>query len=85
MRSRTSWLAVALFGVGLFALGACSSSTDDQCTEACQVWESLCAYSDYTFEDCFAECKADGDWSGLYVSCLQAATDCDDVEACNVL
>ena len=81
MRNTAFFLFFALiFG---FAVGC--GSIDNRCDRACAVWETECGYTDYTYDICFADCKADGDWGPIYVSCLEDANDCGDVELCDVL
>ena len=55
-----------------------AESTDAVCNEACNIWQAACLFD---FETCTAECKAEGDWGGLYLECLRNnADDCFEIE-----
>lgn len=64
--------------VGLSPAGCASS--DDLCDEACEYWDSCTQvegnYVNYTYDQCYDECKDEGDWNRAYVNCLAEQTTC---------
>ena len=80
MRNHRLRLSIALAMTALFVSIGCSSSesTDAVCNEACNIWQDACLFD---FETCTAECKAEGDWGGVYLQCLRNnADDCFEIE-----
>ncbi len=63
--------------------GAAACSTDEICDEACSEWESCTQvegnYMNYSYDECYEECKDEGDWTRSYVDCLAAQTTCPEM------
>ena len=61
--------------------GACGKSTDDICDRACEIWDNCGDPNWYPYDECYEECKDDGDWSKTYLKCLQTFDDsCQSLE-----
>jgi hypothetical protein len=79
-RLRLSMVLVGVLAVGaLFAWIGCGGdeSTDAVCNEACNIWQAECTWD---FQTCFAQCKSEGDWGGIYLDCLRNADNCTEIE-----
>lgn len=84
LTKRFLWaLPLALF------LGCEPPSSDAICEDACTAWDT-CYQSPsdtnagrfcdgYDYDTCYAECKADGDWSTGYVDCVESQSTCCDI------
>jgi hypothetical protein len=78
MRSHRLRLSIVLAAGALFAsIGCDSGSTDDVCNEACNIWQTECTWD---FQTCFAQCKSEDDWGGVYLDCLRNADSCTEIE-----
>jgi hypothetical protein len=74
------WSLVSVFFVAA-SIGACAKSTDDLCDEACEIWDSCGDPNWYPYDECYDECKAEGNWSKAYLKCLQTFDDsCQSLE-----
>lgn len=64
--------------VALVLVGACS--TDEICDEACAIWDNCEQvegnFVNYSYEECYADCKAEGDWTRSYIRCLREQYTC---------
>jgi hypothetical protein len=64
------------------ACGDDEASTPELCVRACEAWDACEGQDDYyPYDDCMADCEADGDWDDGYVSCVEMHSTCAEMES----